>query len=77
VLGTLKRRGRGRYVQVHGASQRANRSVDRSRAGLRLCARPQVVVSLIAIIRVRRSRFCYQLVEGPDGYQIAVLTPLV
>jgi hypothetical protein len=24
-----------------------------------------------------QERFCYQLVEGPDGYQIAVLTPLV
>lgn len=23
-----------------------------------------------------RERFCYQLVEGPDGYQIAVLTPM-
>lgn len=23
-----------------------------------------------------RERFCYQLIEGPDGYQIAVLTPL-
>jgi hypothetical protein len=23
-----------------------------------------------------RERFCYQLVEGADGYQIAVLTPL-
>ena len=23
-----------------------------------------------------RERFCYQLVEGPDGYRIAVLTPL-
>jgi hypothetical protein len=23
-----------------------------------------------------RERFCYQLVEGTDGYQIAVLTPL-
>ncbi|MBD0323363.1 MAG: hypothetical protein ICV72_08250 [Aldersonia sp.] len=23
-----------------------------------------------------RERFCYQLVDGPDGYQIAVLTPL-
>lgn len=23
-----------------------------------------------------RERFCYQLVEVPDGYQIAVLTPL-
>lgn len=23
-----------------------------------------------------RERFCYQLVEGPAGYQIAVLTPL-
>ncbi|WP_433257929.1 hypothetical protein ACQPYK_21915 [Streptosporangium sp. CA-135522] len=23
-----------------------------------------------------RERFCYQLVAGPDGYQIAVLTPM-
>ncbi|MBA3529753.1 MAG: hypothetical protein H0T91_10685 [Propionibacteriaceae bacterium] len=23
-----------------------------------------------------RERFCYQLVEGTDGYQIAVLTPM-
>lgn len=23
-----------------------------------------------------QERFCYQLVEGPDGYRIAVLTPL-
>lgn len=23
-----------------------------------------------------RERFCYQLVEGPDAYQIAVLTPM-
>jgi hypothetical protein len=23
-----------------------------------------------------RERFCYQLVEGGDGYQIAVLTPM-
>jgi hypothetical protein len=23
-----------------------------------------------------RERFCYQLVPGPDGYQIAVLTPM-
>jgi hypothetical protein len=23
-----------------------------------------------------RERFCYQLVEGPDGYRIAVLTPM-
>jgi hypothetical protein len=23
-----------------------------------------------------REHFCYQLVEGPDGYQIAVLTPM-
>ncbi|HSK98378.1 MAG TPA: hypothetical protein VK891_17255 [Euzebyales bacterium] len=23
-----------------------------------------------------RERFCYQLIGGPDGYQIAVLTPL-
>lgn len=23
-----------------------------------------------------RERFCYQLIAGPDGYQIAVLTPL-
>lgn len=23
-----------------------------------------------------RERFCYQLVDGPDGYRIAVLTPL-
>ena len=24
----------------------------------------------------RRERFCYQLVEGAEGYQIAVLTPM-
>lgn len=23
-----------------------------------------------------RERFCYQLIAGPDGYQIAVLTPM-
>lgn len=23
-----------------------------------------------------RERFCYQLVQGPEGYQIAVLTPM-
>jgi hypothetical protein len=23
-----------------------------------------------------RERFCYQLVDGPDGYRIAVLTPM-
>ena len=23
-----------------------------------------------------RERFCYQLIDGPDGYRIAVLTPL-
>ncbi len=23
-----------------------------------------------------RERFCYQLIQGPDGYQVAVLTPM-